>query len=113
LQQRCAAWLDDRGLLWCHVPNGGERTKHLGYQLKLSGVKPGVPDILVFSANVYGNPTAIELKRDKKSRASGFQKEWLAALGECTVPWDASVVYGWDQFVRKVEHLYPEPGPVR
>lgn len=48
LQRAVARVLDASGLLWCHVPNGGQRHPAVAKKLKAEGVKPGCPDVLVF-----------------------------------------------------------------
>ena len=82
-----AAWLDKKDLLWCHVPNGGWRTPATGARLKLEGLKPGVPDILIFTPpNALDEKgysylgVALELKRAKGGRLSPEQARWLDDL---------------------------------
>ena len=48
-QIKLAQWLDLAKVLWCHVPNGGGRSKREAARLKAAGVKAGVPDVLIFS----------------------------------------------------------------
>lgn len=48
-QRALAQWLDLHRILWCHVPNGGQRSKAVAGKLKAAGVKAGVPDVLVFN----------------------------------------------------------------
>ncbi len=94
-----AKYLDLRGVLWCHVPNE-TGTRHgfgLRRRMEAEGVKPGVPDVLVFGpfAIPGGFLTvipgiAIELKRpgsENDTRPS--QEDWLHSL-------DAR---GWHTFV--------------
>lgn len=78
-----AAWLNLRRVLWCHVPNGGWRNITVARKLKAAGVKPGVPDVIIFE-KCPGRPeirgVAIELKRRGTKRVSPEQQQWLAAL---------------------------------
>lgn len=76
-----------RPLRWCHVPNGGKR--HIGTALKMkkAGVKPGLPDILIFDPppkfidqNAKG--AVIELKRLKGGKVSAEQLDWLNYFDE-------------------------------
>ena len=63
-QERLAAALDASGLLWTATANGGRRSMSTGLALKRSGVKPGVPDILIFTPSPLApQGAAIELKR--------------------------------------------------
>lgn len=82
-QAAAAKFLDMIGVLWCHVPNGGARHKATAARLKAHGVKPGVPDILIFSEPPRGTwvrGVAIELKRTKGGTLSQSQKEWIDDL---------------------------------
>jgi hypothetical protein len=84
-QKEVARWLDMRGHLWCHVPNGGKRSVRTAAALKAQGVKRGVPDILVFhrpprAPQCIG--AALELKREGTNRVSDEQRTWLAALAD-------------------------------
>lgn len=62
LQRSVAAFLDvalPREAVWFHPPNGGARTKAEAGVFRATGVKPGVPDVVI----IYrGRPLFIELK---------------------------------------------------
>ena len=93
LQVAVAELLDHLGWLWCHPPNGGARNAVTGARLKREGVKPGVPDVLIFEDWedyetkvgpakdwwAQGHGVAIELKHGK-GRVSPKQREWLEGL---------------------------------
>lgn len=95
-QQVLARWLDVRGVLWCHVPNGGHRDVRVATKLRSHGVKPGVPDVLIFERprecpECIG--VAIELKRnDSRCKPTSEQKVWLEALGARR--WYTAVCHG-------------------
>ena len=38
-QRALALWLDWHKILWCHVPNGGERSKAVAGKLKAAGAR--------------------------------------------------------------------------
>jgi hypothetical protein len=62
LQRSVVAHLKARAVpntTYLHVPNGGGRSAIEGAILKGQGVKPGCPDILIWS---HGKPFALELK---------------------------------------------------
>jgi hypothetical protein len=81
LEQRAlAAWLDNAGILFYAVPNGGWRNKATAAKLKASGVKPGVPDLVIAEPRGGYHGLYIELKRVKGGAVSPAQKEWLSAL---------------------------------
>lgn len=77
-----ATWLDVIGLVWCHVPNGGVRNPIAGARLKAQGVKPGVPDVLIFTSppRISATGAAIELKRLNGGRTSIEQTGWHDTL---------------------------------
>ena len=63
-----------------HIPNGGSRNRIEAHNLKLQGVKAGVPDIClpVPCGDYHG--LYIELKRTKGGIVSDAQKEWIEML---------------------------------
>ena len=64
------------------IPNGGSRNRIEALNLKLQGVKSGVPDIClpVPCGDYHG--LWIELKRTKGGVVSDAQKEWIEMLNE-------------------------------
>ena len=99
IQTEVASYLDKLGLLWCHVPNGEKRSKRTGWVLKLAGVKPGVPDVLIFTEP----RTAIELKTEK-GRVSKVQREWLANLK--AEGWQVFVAYSTEEAKEVINDVY-------
>ncbi len=90
MQEAAANLLDSIRVAWCHVPNGGLRNKRTGAMLKRQGVKPGVPDVLIFDSCMVLDDRlgtikyfgcAIELKYGK-NRPSDSQLEWLDMLNQ-------------------------------
>lgn len=101
-QIKLAEYLDRHNYTWCHVPNGGFRNVVTGKRLKAQGVKPGVPDVLIFDPvkHVEGKSyvgIAIELKRQKGGQLSMHQKNWLNYLRQCG--WYTVVCKGADQAI--------------
>jgi hypothetical protein len=72
-------------LLWAHIPNERHGKRAAGI-LAAQGVKPGVPDIMIWTppASNAAVGVAIELKRRKAppSALQPTQRAWLAALRE-------------------------------
>jgi len=109
-QIKLAEYLDMKGYCWCHVPNGGNRNPITGKKLKMQGVKPGVPDVLIFddptseyTMNFSG--IAIELKRSdgNPSDVRDAQKEWLEALEWRN--WQTKLAFGADDAIDWLENL--------
>ena len=69
----------NRGLLaFCHVPNGGRRTRAEAGVLKAMGTTPGVPDLLIWTPS--GGHFAIELKAGRRAVLSDAQVVWHSTL---------------------------------
>lgn len=73
---------DERLKLLFAIPNGGQRNAIVGAKLKATGVKKGVPDLLLPVANKTHHGLFIELKRIKGASTSPEQKAWIAKLNE-------------------------------
>ncbi len=86
-QARVVSWCDlmtDRGCgdydLIYAIANGGARSKATAGKLKAEGVKRGVPDLcLPVRRGGYG-ALYIEMKREKGSRVSDVQSEYMKRL---------------------------------
>ncbi len=75
------------GVLFAAVPNGGRRDRREAALLKKSGVRAGVPDLLIFDSppmRPQKRGVALEMKREgaSPSAVSPAQREWLDALSE-------------------------------
>jgi len=89
-QATVCSFLDILKLDYCAVPNGGFRHKKTAVSMKRTGVKAGIPDILIFSRpkdNSAG--VAIEMKRLKGGRVTPEQEAWHTKLRG----------HGWKVFV--------------
>ena len=76
------------GIAFAAVPNGGRRDRREAARLKASGVRPGVPDILIFDnppKRPESHSAALEMKREGStpSAVSAPQREWLQRLEGC------------------------------
>ena len=104
-QRILAQWLDFRRILWCHVPNGGARNVVTGAALKAMGVKPGVPDVLIFDPPpiVPESPgVCIEMKAGK-GKPSAAQLQWIGDLVDRN--WLGYVCNGADDAIEKLKRL--------
>ena len=77
-----------------HVPNGGSRNTVEAHNLKLQGVKAGVPDIVLPVPRGKYAALYIELKRKKGSKTSDEQRGWIDALNRAGNR--AVICYGWE-----------------
>lgn len=92
---------DSRLKLLFAIPNGGQRNAIVGAKLKATGVKKGVPDLLLPIPNKTHHGLFIELKRVKGGNVSPEQKTWLAKLSE--QGYMAVVCKGFDEAKKVIE----------
>ena len=111
LQRAVARVLDASGLLWCHVPNGGQRHPAVAKKLKAEGVKRGVPDVLVFevcrgsaSDLSFCDGLALELKVGR-NKPTAAQVEWHERLRKNG--WRVEVCYTLDEVLGVLRECYP------
>jgi hypothetical protein len=93
-------------ILWAHVPNGGSRDSREVQKLRASGVKAGVPDVLVFTPTAKApHGVALELKAEGMSYGAlgDEQREWLSALAACG--WATVVAFGCDDAVGQLKAM--------
>lgn len=121
LQKAVARMLDHSGLVWCHPPNGGNRTARTGALMKSMGAKAGVPDVLIFTPfidpgedecdrhlnDIRGNwitGLAIELKvgKNKPTPAQLKRHEDLRSCG-----WRVEVCYSTQEVLDLLRECYP------
>lgn len=84
-----------------HTANEGKRSKSNGAMLKRIGLAPGFPDLSLNVAKGGYHSLHIEMKRDRESRVSKDQKEWIAKLRK----YDnfAIVCYSADEAIKALE----------
>ena len=78
-----------------HIPNGGSRNPIEGRNLKMQGVKAGIPDIFLPCARGQYHGLYIEMKRQKGGRVSLEQKKMLLALQH--EGYRVCVCRGWEE----------------
>jgi hypothetical protein len=113
-QVTLAEYLDLKGYCWCHVPNGGNRDAATGAKMKKQGVKPGVPDVLIFDKpdrfSSAINPDfaisgiVIELKRQKGGKVRESQEKWLQKLNNRG--WITNICHGADEAIDWLEDIF-------
>jgi len=108
LQRAVAEYLDLQGWLWWHTPNGGRRDKREAARFRRLGVRPGVPDVLIFErwqdGEEQGFGVAIELKAGK-GRLSPEQFRTLAELDRRG--WWAAVAWTLDEVIEICSRVTP------
>lgn len=77
IQYKCAQWLRDNRIVFCHVPNASRRGPREGARLKAMGMVAGVHDILLFFEN--GLLVLVELKTDDGALSTA-QERWHADM---------------------------------
>lgn len=82
-----------------HIPNGGSRNRKEAYNLKLQGVRAGVPDLCLPVARGKFHGLYIELKYGT-NKPTALQKQWMKRLEN--QGYAVAVCYGWEQ---AKEHL--------
>ena len=121
-QERLAQALDAStpALVWTATANGGRRAMSTALALKRSGVKPGVPDLLIFTPTPLApQGCAIELKRvyPTKGEPSPQQVDYIARLNaagvRAAVAWGAegarAQLIAWGYDVAPLPPLPTEP----
>lgn len=88
-----------------HIPNGGSRNAVEAANLKLQGVKPGVPDLFFPAARNDCHGLFIEMKAGKNKTTSA-QKEWLKLLSDNG--YMTAVCYGFDEAKAVIDTYFNE-----
>ena len=92
-----------------HTVNEGKRSVTNGAMLKNIGMSKGFPDLSLHCAKGAYHSLHIEMKKDRRSRVSKEQKDWIARLnrwGNCAV-----ICYCADEAIRVLKkYLNLKPG---
>ena len=94
LQMAVAQYLDLVSLAWFHVANERRTSVRAGARLKRKGVKPGVPDVLIFEPKGKYHGLALELKI-KGNYMTLEQKHWFTRLE--MKGWFCKCCYNFDE----------------
>lgn len=85
-QKRLFAWMESAApdhpelLLAFHIPNGGTRQAREAHNLRLQGVRRGVPDIFLPVPRGDFHGLFVEMKRQRGGVVSEHQKAWIRSL---------------------------------
>ena len=91
-----------------HIPNGGSRNKLEAHNLKLQGVKAGVPDIFLSVPSGKYHGLYIEMKYGK-NKPTDKQTEWMKALSE--QGYGVKVCYSWQEASKAICRYLGIPYP--
>ena len=85
-----------------HIPNGGSRDLREAHNLRMQGVRAGVPDMCLPVPRGGFAALYIELKRQKGGRVSDEQRGWIEALNRAGNR--AVVCRGFDEARTEIEN---------
>lgn len=88
-----------------HIPNGGSRNPIEAHNLKLQGVKSGVPDLFYPVPNKKYHGLFIEMKYGK-NKPTKNQKEWIEYLN--SVGYLAVVCYSADEAFKLLNKYFED-----
>jgi len=95
---RDMAKVDDRFWMIRSDANAAKRSFKLASALKASGLSPGFPDISILVPRESFCGAFIELKKDRKSKASETQEWWLSNLSR--YGYVSKVCYGSEEAIQ-------------
>lgn len=81
-QRAVVEWCDRARIPVFHIPNGGYRHPAEARNLRLQGVRAGVPDLFVPIARGGYHGLFVEMKRKDGGSTTLRQRIWLARLAE-------------------------------
>ncbi len=96
--------IDKRWLLIFAIPNGGFRNIATASRLKRTGVKAGIPDLFLASANNKYHGLFLEVKNGLKKKLSLNQIEWLKILN--AEGYKAITVYSLDEAIDEIDRYF-------
>ena len=94
------------GVLFCHIPNGGNRSAREGARFKAMGIKPGMPDVMIFKSVGNWAGLAIELKV-KPNKVQLTQLECLKALA--MEAWKAEICWSFEEAKNVIDCYMEKP----
>lgn len=110
-QKALIKWLDLHPILknyYFKIPNEGQRSKILGFNLKKEGLRAGISDLFIFYPTKSFHGFFLEMKRnriytnfEKKNKTWIAQQEFLESA--VSVGYAGEFCFGWEQAVRFIE----------
>ena len=107
-----ARWMDVLGIFFAHYPSGEDRSISTGAKLKKMGVKPGIPDFLIFDPPPrapFLRGTVLEMKGpiipgDPSYRPSVSSEQKDRLIDFWLRGWLPLAAYGSRQAIEYLEH---------
>ena len=103
-QRILVEWMNFKKILFYHIPNGGYRNAREARNLKLNGVKPGVPDICIPVPKKSFHGLYIELKRVDNFKISPSQEFWMKELSKNG--YDVVIANGSRNAIKHIENYF-------
>ena len=100
IQEAVVEYCNILHIVCVHIPNESKRTASYGAKMKRMGLRKGFPDLFLPTAKKGFHGLFIELKRDKASRPTKEQLEWLSYLNR--EGYRAIVAYGVDEAMKEI-----------
>lgn len=89
--------------LWCHVNNEGLHKPQYRAKMAAKGLKPGVPDILIFNQSKMYKGFAIELKVGY-NKPTEYQSTWQDRLN--SFGWKTLTTHSLDEAINEIENYF-------
>ncbi len=87
--------------LYC-ATNGGVKLSYMqAARMKLTGYVAGIPDLIIFEPRGQYHGLTIEVKKDKASKPSAVQKEWMDELNKRN--YRAVCCHSVDEAIKEIE----------
>lgn len=102
-QRILVRWMKARGLMFFSVPNEAAIDGTATNKLKLMGLSPGAPDLVIVNRCCNGT-VCVELKKAKGGVVSKEQKDWHAEAAKHG--WLVLVCHGAKDAIKKLSLLY-------
>lgn len=99
-------YCDLKHIIAVHIPNESKRSLAYGAKMKRMGLRKGFPDLLFPTPRNGFHGLVIELKRDKNSKPTKEQLDWIKYLNE--QGYRATVCYGAGEAIREIEKYFRE-----
>lgn len=105
-QEAIIEYCELKHIVVVHIPNESKRSLAYGAKMKRMGLRKGFPDLLFPTPCKGYHGLYIELKRNKDSKPTKEQLQWLYYLNE--QKYKAELCYGADEAIKVIEEYFGE-----